>query len=63
MNTENLTIEQLSDRAWLDYAPTDEVVVKLDELTDKQYSLCGDMYAEGFKAGVAYILAMGKPND
>lgn len=63
MNAENPTIEQLADKAWQDYDPPIDVREKLDELTDDQFFLCGDMYAEGFKAGIAWVLTNGKPQD
>ena len=57
------SIDELADKAWQVYAPPIDVREKLDELTDDQFFLCGDMYAEGFKAGIAWVLTNGKPQD
>ena len=58
-----MSIDDLASKAWNDYEVPKELEKLLDELSDTQYFLCGDMFAEGFKAGIAHILAKGKPND
>ena len=58
-----MSIDDLANKAWNDYEIPKELVKLVDDLTDTQYFLCGDMFAEGFKAGIAHILAKGKPNE
>ncbi len=49
-------------KAYHAYIPTLENQKQLDEMTDAHYELCGDIFTDGFKAGVAYILSVGKDN-
>ena len=62
-NEPSLSIDDLASKAWNDYEVPEELEKLLDELSDTNYFLCGDMFAEGFKAGIAHILTQGKPNE
>jgi hypothetical protein len=50
------TIDDYARNAWDEYTPPKELEEGLDSLTDQQYFLCGDMFAEGFRAGFAFRL-------
>lgn len=56
----NETVEVYADKAWRDYYPPLEIREQLDALTDDQYFLVGDMFAEGFKAGVVFLITNGQ---
>lgn len=62
-NDPSPSIDDLASKAWQDYEVPEELEKLLDELSDTNYFLCGDMFAEGFKAGIAHILTQGKPNE
>ena len=52
------TIDDYAKEAWHKYRvePPMEIADRLNQLTDDQYFLCGDMFAEGFRAGFAFRL-------
>ena len=47
-------------KAYHEYTPLQSNREEMDRMTSEQYELCGDIFTDGFQAGVAYVLSVGK---
>jgi hypothetical protein len=56
----NRSIFDEAVKAYHNYIPLQSNREEMDKMTSEQYELCGDIFTDGFQAGVAYVLAMGK---
>jgi hypothetical protein len=57
-----MTIFDEAVKAYHAYIPLQSNREDMDKMTSEQYNLCGDIFTDGFQAGVAYVLSVGKEN-